>query len=61
MQRLDRIEIAIDGLRRDMAVREEARVERRLRIDRVAGRVERIEPGIEWAWSQQSFTVGMRS
>jgi hypothetical protein len=45
--RLGRIEVAVAGLRRDIAHNEEATAEQGLRIDRIADRVERIEKRLE--------------
>ncbi len=45
--RLGRIEVAVAGLRRDIAHNEEATAEQSLRIDRIADRVERIEKRLE--------------
>lgn len=45
--RLGRIEVAVAGLRRDIAHNEEATAEQSLRIDRIAERVELIEKRLE--------------
>ena len=45
--RLGRIEVAVAGLRRDIAHNEEATAEQSLLIDRIADRVERIEKRLE--------------
>ena len=46
-QRLGRIEIAIAGLRRDLAHSDEAYAEQNLRMDRISERIERIERRLE--------------
>lgn len=46
-QRLGRIEMAIAGLRRDIALTDEAAAEHRLSLDHLAERVERIERRLE--------------
>jgi predicted trehalose synthase len=45
--RLGRIEVAVAGLRRDIAHNEEATAEQSLRIDRIAERLERVEKRLE--------------
>ncbi|MBW7902718.1 MAG: hypothetical protein H3C26_14650 [Rhodocyclaceae bacterium] len=45
--RLGRIEVAVAGLRRDIAHNEEATAEQSLRIDRITERLERIERRLE--------------
>jgi chromosome segregation ATPase len=47
--RLGRIEVAVAGLRRDIAHNEEATAEQSLRIDRINERIERIERRLEIA------------
>lgn len=47
--RLGRIEVAVAGLRRDIAHNEEANAEQSLRIDRMNERIERIESRLELA------------
>jgi predicted trehalose synthase len=46
-QRLGRIEIALAGMRRDMAHNDEAWAEQSVRIDRINERIERIERRLE--------------
>ena len=45
--RLGRVELAIAGLRRDMAHYEEGSAEQGLRMDRLAERIERIEKRLD--------------
>lgn len=47
--RLGRIEVAVAGLRRDIAHNEESTAEQSLRIDRINERIERIERHLEIA------------
>jgi uncharacterized coiled-coil protein SlyX len=49
LARLGRLEIAIAGLRRDMAHFDEGSAEQSLRLDRLAERVDRIERRLELA------------
>jgi chromosome segregation ATPase len=48
-QRLGRIEMAVAGLRRDIALTDEATAEQSLRIDHLSERIERIERRLELA------------
>lgn len=47
LTRLGRLEVAIAGLRRDIAHFDEGAVEQSLRVDRLAERVDRIERRLE--------------